>query len=246
MNGIEDALRRCGVTDESLALGEKDALDRRGYIVLTDVVGPDWLARLREEFELAFRRGSSIVAGKESGTRHVAALERGDAIVDGVYTHPRVLAAVHHVLRRAFRVFQLSGRDPLPGFGLQGLHTDWLPRAAPQRFDIVTVLWLLDDFTQTNGATRLIPGSHLATRPLPKSMQAPASRHPDQVIVVAKAGSVVVLNGHVWHSGTRNDTHGPRRVLQCQFVARDASRPADVANVALDRWSPAARYLLGM
>jgi ectoine hydroxylase-related dioxygenase (phytanoyl-CoA dioxygenase family) len=246
MSGIEEALRECGVTETTLQPGEKDALDRHGYLVMPDVVDADGLHRLRAAFERATDQGQRAGNVQQSGTRHVDNLANKDVAFDSVYTHPKVLAAVYHVLRCSFRVFQLSGRDPLPGYGQQGLHTDWLPRAPSELFSIVTALWLLDDFTPNNGATRLIPGSHLVPRPLPKSMMAPASRHPDQRLIIAKAGSVLVFNGHLWHSGTRNETNGPRRALQCQFLRRDLIRFANTTPEVPERLAPAAQYILGV
>lgn len=241
---IEDALAQCGVTDATLTRAEKEALDRDGFVVFLGVIAADWLEELRTAFEAAIGPGPSTNA-KQSGTRHGVDLASHDAAFDGIYTHPKVLAAVYHVLRRPFRAFQLSGRDPLPGYGLQGLHSDWYARAASEP-SVVTSIWLLDDFASGNGATRLVPGSHLWTRPMPKSMSAPASRHPDQKIVVAPAGSVLVFNGHLWHSGTRNDTQRSRRVLQCLFVARDQSRSVHGEIAAPDRLTPVARFILGL
>lgn len=244
MNGIEAALRLCGVTETTLAPEAKDTLDRQGYQVFPGLISTDWLAHLREAFERTVGPRPNPDS-PQTGTRHVESLACKDAAFDGIYTHPTVLAAVHHVLRRPFRVFLLSGRDPLPGYGQQGLHTDWYPRGPTDPFSMVTTLWLLDDFTPTNGATRLVPGSHLNPTPLPKSMQAPGNRHHDQKLLVAPAGSVAVFNGHLWHSGTRNESNRPRRVLQCQFVARDAFRPADAPAEIPAHLSPAARYILG-
>jgi ectoine hydroxylase-related dioxygenase (phytanoyl-CoA dioxygenase family) len=244
IDDIEDALRQCGVTEKTLAPREKDDLDRYGYLVLRDVMDPDLLARLRSAFETAAGQGRKA-DDRKSGTRHIADLAWKDAAFDRVYTDPRVLAAVYHVLHRPFKVLHLTGRDPQPGYGQQGLHTDWLARSPSEPFIVVTSLWLLDDFTQSNGATRLIPESHNLTRPLPKPMQQPEGRHPDQKIIVAGAGSALVFNGHLWHSGTRNESGGPRRVLQCQFVARGYSPPGDARADFPDRLTPAARYLLG-
>jgi ectoine hydroxylase-related dioxygenase (phytanoyl-CoA dioxygenase family) len=246
VNGIEAALSRCGVTQTTLAPQDKDALDRHGYLVWPEVVDGDWMARLRAAFEMAVGQGRQAPGGKQTGTRHADDLVSKDPAFDGAFTHPGVLAAVYHVLRRPFRLFQLSGREPLPGYGQQGLHNDWLPRTAPEPYSLVTALWLLDDFTRNNGATRLIPGSHLVPRPLPKAMQAPESRHPDQKLIIAKAGSVLVFNGHLWHSGTRNQTNHRRRVLQCQFVARELVRPGDRLHDIPERLAPAARYILGV
>src|SRR5262245_15931440 len=153
-NGIEDVLKECGATEATLAPAEKESLDRRGYVVLTGVIAVDWLARLRTAFENAIGHGQTTGAGKQSGTRHANDLIQKDSAFDGILTHPKILGAVFHVLRRSFKVLVLGGRDPLPGYGQQGLHTDWYPRAAPSEpFSVATTLWLLDDLIEDNGAT---------------------------------------------------------------------------------------------
>jgi ectoine hydroxylase-related dioxygenase (phytanoyl-CoA dioxygenase family) len=82
-------------------------------------------------------------------------------------------------------------------------------------------------------------------RGLPKPMQQPESRHPDQKSIVAAAGSVLMFNGGLWHSGTRNEAGHPRRVLQGQFIARELVHPDDNRPDLPQRWSPAVRYLMG-
>jgi ectoine hydroxylase-related dioxygenase (phytanoyl-CoA dioxygenase family) len=236
VTGTEDALRQCGVTDKTLAPREKEALDRLGYLVLTDIIDEDWLEELRAAFAAAVAQG-----GRHGQHIH---LPFDDAVFDGVYTQPRVLAAVYHVLGRPFRTFPPAGRDPSPGHGLQALHPDW-GRGPSEPFHVVTVLWLLDDFTPDNGATRLVPGSHLVPRPVPKALLQPERRHPDQQLVVAGAGAALVFNGCLLHGGTRNASRRSRRVLQCQFRARDVVLPCDAPLDLPERLTPAARYLLG-
>jgi ectoine hydroxylase-related dioxygenase (phytanoyl-CoA dioxygenase family) len=236
---IEDALRECNVTETTLPAAEKESLDRLGYVVLPDVIDAGWLARIRTAFERA-------ADGERSGTRHAGDLIQKDEAFEVVLTHPKILAAVYHVLRRSFKVLALGGRDPLPGYGQQGLHTDWYPRTSPSEpFSVATALWLLDDFIENNGATRLIPGSHLWLKPLPKPMKQPDAKHPDQRTVIAKAGSALVFNGHLWHGGSRNESKRPRRVIQCQFVAREMGIMAQTHPDIPARLTPAARYILG-
>jgi ectoine hydroxylase-related dioxygenase (phytanoyl-CoA dioxygenase family) len=241
--GIDEILTQYDVTDTTLASGEKDALDRNGYIVLPNVMDSAWLDRLRSAFENAAVTGRP--GTRESGTRHLNDLVNGDSAFEAIYSHPRLLAAVYHVLRCPFRLGQMNGREPMPGFGEQGLHADWIERARGEPFRIVTAVWLLDDFTPDNGATRLVPGTHFLLTQPPKSLAAPASRHPEQKIVVAKAGSVLVFNGHLWHSGTRNESQLRRRVVQCSFVGRDEVRFGRIKVDAPERKSPSDRYLLG-
>ena len=246
VNSIEAVLRERGVTESTLSASEREALDRDGYVLMSGVIDANWLERLRAAFEAGCEKDGGATVVKESGTRHLNDLVNRDAVFEGVYTHPRVLAAVHHILRDAFRLGQIGGRDPLPGYGQQGLHADWTARSKGEPFRIVTAIWLLDDFTGENGATRFVPGTHhLLTQP-PKSLADPASRHPDQRIIVAKAGSVLVFNGHLWHSGTANKSTRSRRVLQGSFVGRDEFRFTRIKVVSPEHLSPVARYILGV
>ena len=234
---IEEALRQCGVRDRTLTTAEKDALDQQGYLVLPGVLPRPRHEELRRAFDDALSRGRRSGVGCE--------LDSHDPVFDGISTHAGVLAAVYHALRRPFLATGMRGRDPQPGFGQQGLHTDGAPPAPSEPPFLVTALWLLDDFTAANGATRVVPGSHRMNRPLPKALQQPESRHPRQKIVLAEGGSVLLFHGHLWHGGTRNESGGRRRVLQGQFLARDrlprGHAPPDVP----ERHPPAVRYLLG-
>ena len=99
---------------------------------------------------------------------------------------------------------------------------------------------MLDDMTPTNGPTRVVPGSHnwtpinvpdnnmgeverIVARPedaadIPKDPYAP---HSKEVRLTGKAGSVAVINGHIWHGGTRNESGAPRRVLHLAIGRRN-------------------------
>lgn len=183
-------------------------LDEQGFVVLDDVLDATAVARIASLFD----------AGTDAtGTLHIPL---GNEITAPLIEHPRVLECVRHILKHDFGVQHISGRNPLPGFGLQGLHTDWYFNPGDGTYLVATALWVLDDFTLTNGATRVIPGSHRNSAQLPKQLRQPEAHHPDEQLVLAKAGSVLVFNGHLWHSGTRNQSKGPRRIVQCQYVRK--------------------------
>src|SRR5262245_49374200 len=188
--------------------GLHEALDRDGFIVVPAALDDGWVARLRRAFE--------TTPAQASGTQHVTITD-GTPEVDAwraLERHPLLVAGADHVLGGAHRIAQFHGRNPLPGFGQQGLHADEVPRAPGDPYIVFTALWMLDDFTAENGATRVVPGSHLITRPLPKALAQPLAHHPDEYIAVGRAGSVLMLNGHLLHSGRRNDSKGPRRSVQ--------------------------------
>jgi hypothetical protein len=233
IDNIEDALGACGVTDKSLGAAEKMSLDRDGYLLFHNVIDAEWLDALRTCVD------SAMGDGKRHG-QHVG-LPWHEPLFDRVYTHPRILAAAYHVLKRPFRFTSVVARDPAKGHGQQALHADW-PRQKSQPYLMVTTLWLLDDFTRENGATRVVPGSHPVPNPLSKSRLQPNSRHPDEKVIEAEAGSVLLFNSHLLHSGTRNQSGQRRRVLQCGFFTR---LPGGACPEIPERLPAAARYLLG-
>lgn len=199
-----------------LGARELEALDHAGYIVVAAALDMTALERLRRAF--------STGAAARGGTEHVELgpnTPERDAW-DGLTSHPVVHAAAQHLFRGSpFRERSLHGRNPLPGFGQQGLHADWPARASADEVHVVTLLWMLDDFSAQNGATRVVPGSHRILEPLSKPLAQPHAQHPREVQVTGAAGSVLVMNGHLWHSGTRNRSHGPRRAAQQVLVRAD-------------------------
>jgi ectoine hydroxylase-related dioxygenase (phytanoyl-CoA dioxygenase family) len=200
-------------------------LEEAGYVVRTGILDAAALERLRALFETA----CSDTSG--SGTRHAIFAGVGhetrpgcEVAIDAA-ADPRVHALVESVLRRDFVLFQLAARDPRPSYGQQGLHADWLPRQGSEPWALVTAIFFLDEFTADNGATRVVPGSHRRPGAVPKGLSDPAAHHPDECLITGPAGTVLVFNGHLWHSGTRNRSSGARRALQGQYLAADRVPP---------------------
>jgi hypothetical protein len=239
---FEEVLSRCGVGPGTLGPDERDALDRDGWVLLPGVIEARALERMRADFDAAAPAKSDA----ETGTRHPDVLASAARTFASLWTGERVLAAVQHVLGRPFRVGQLSGREPQRGCGRQGLHADWVTRAEGEPYRVVTVFWMLDAFESDNGATRLVPGTHRFPKGVPRSLADPARRHPDERTVTASAGTALVFNGHLWHSGTENRSGARRRSIQASFVARGElgmyGRPVE-ASAELE---PVARWLLGV
>ncbi len=183
-------------------------LDHDGFAVVADALDSATVMRLRESaaYELIDATG---------GTRH-ASITQPLQIAD----HPLVEEAARFVIDDDFECVASSLRDPTPGYGQQGLHTDWPARTShDEPFVGISCLWLLDDFTPTNGATRVVPGTHRQARAIPKRYVAPNARHEDEILLQAAAGALIVFNCHLWHSGTMNRSNEPRRVLQEQYIA---------------------------
>lgn len=200
-----------------LTAAQLAALDRDGFTVVPGALDARWLERLRLAFEHA--------PAQRDGTQHVTLDEATPELAawTALKQHPVVLATARHVLGPTFTVRDLHGRNPLPGFGQQGLHADWMERADATQFFVVTAIWMIDAFTAENGATRLVPGTHRLPRAVPKRLAQPSSVHPEERIATGDAGSVLVFNGHTWHAGRRNDSRGPRRAGQMIVQAGESA-----------------------
>jgi ectoine hydroxylase-related dioxygenase (phytanoyl-CoA dioxygenase family) len=219
------ALASFGADRSALSTAQLEELDERGYLVLPGAIDEATVVALRARFEeIVAAEGdrAGIEQKQEQGIDWIANLVDKDPLFDRCWNHPLQLAAVAQVLGwHEIKLFSLSGRNALPGQGAQGLHTDWPEAVAPGSYQVCNSAWMLDDFTEENGATRVVPGSHRWGRRPPDVMADTREPHPDEVRVTGAAGSCAVFNSHLWHSGTTNSTGGPRRVLLAAFVRRE-------------------------
>jgi ectoine hydroxylase-related dioxygenase (phytanoyl-CoA dioxygenase family) len=242
---FQECLTTLGVRDESLRAHEKQALDTQGYVVLQDVFSGGHLTGLQRAFDQAVaEQRPTTSTQKETGTRHIKDLHRSD-ILWRVCLQPRILAGAFHVIKRRFIGVVPHGREPLKGFGQQGLHIDWLTGGNGGVYYIATAICFLDDFTSDNGATRLVPGSHLNAERPNKKVSDPGFIHPKQISVIGTAGSVLVFNGHLLHSGDRNRGGARRRTLQFGYIAHDVRNRMATDGAYAPSEEPAVRFLFG-
>ncbi len=244
------ALAELGVTGGSLDPATRDRLDRDGFAPLPGVLTAGTLDIMRTRLA-AMLAAEGDQAGlevhQEAGTDRLADLVNKDPVFDVCFTEPRLLAGLAHVLEE-FKLSSLNFRAALPGQGHQGLHADWGGPVEPGAYQVCNSIWLLDDFTAGNGATRVVPGSHRFGAMPRDRMADPAGPHPDQVQLVAPAGTVVIFNSHLWHGGTRNRSGRPRRALHSYFTRRGNRQQLDQKKYLRPetraRLSPAARFIL--
>ncbi|MGW6201473.1 phytanoyl-CoA dioxygenase family protein [Kribbella sp. NPDC055110] len=244
------ALRELGVTDDVLTQDEKDQLDRDGFLPLQGILAAEEVAAINERLaELTAAEGDR--AGREvhqeRGADRLSDLVNKDPRFEVCFSHPRVLAAMRHVLGD-FRLSSLNSRAALPGKGHQALHADFDHPVEPGQYEVCNSIWLLDDFTPSNGATRVVPGSHRRGTMPGDEMPDPAAAHPDQIQLLGQAGTVVIFNSHLWHGGTQNHTNNPRRALHSYFTRRHLPQQLDQqAYIRLNtytRLTPAQHFIL--
>jgi ectoine hydroxylase-related dioxygenase (phytanoyl-CoA dioxygenase family) len=142
-------------------------------------------------------------------------------VFDASWLHPRVQAAVEHVLGPDHRMMGVSSRGLRPGHGQQALHVDWGGQGMPSVFYLCHVICALSDFTEENGATRVVPGTHRNPAFL-RGRFDPRKPHPAQRQLVGPAGSVFILNVHCAHSAVHNASSEPRLAIFTNFTRRDS------------------------
>lgn len=203
---------------------ERESLDTLGYVVLENVLDPDTVVRVRDRVEYLYTLEGEHAGSEfrlEPGSRRLANLVDKGEIFERLIATPRVLELVSYVLGERFKLSSFNARSANPRSNeAQPLHCDAGALPDAMGFWVCNTIWLLDDFTRENGATRIIPGSQNWAQ-LPQSVLGdPAAPHPQEVLVTAPAGSVVVMNTHAWHGGTANRAANQRRALHafyCRF-----------------------------
>ena len=208
--------------------------ERDGYVVFHNVISQSEIARVRAALESHFakqRSGRNNFEGLKS-YREYALLTKGDIFAE-LAEHPLVLAFVEKqfglsAILSAFLAIELH-----PGETVQPWHCDddhcRLDRPRPP-FQL-SAFWAIDETTQENGATEIIPGSHLWEAEIDSDLMSsgafqktdiddvnhdPQARD-DAIAITLPAGSLMLAKGNLYHRGGANKSDGDRLILTPQY-----------------------------
>lgn len=250
---MDAPLREFGVRDDTLSSEEKQFLDLNGYLPLKNILTQEQVARLICRLdELAALEGedAGVELHQEGGTIRVSNLVNKGPMFEIGFSHPRVLAAIHHVIGPRFKLSSLDCRMALPGQGHQAFHADWRSGVKAGDYYVCNSMWLLDDFTVENGATRVVPGSHRSGKHPKDTLEDATQKHPDEIQLIASAGTVIIFNSHLWHAGGLNQTDSPRHGMLAYYCRRDQNQLTDqrkfIRPETHARLSEAQRFILAV
>jgi ectoine hydroxylase-related dioxygenase (phytanoyl-CoA dioxygenase family) len=209
----------------SLMDAERRQLDDRGYVVLESCMGEDLLRELRAQiagvFEAEGDRAGHEFRTEAQAHRLANLVDKGDVFGRAILL-PRVIDCVRHVLGPGIKLSSLNARSADPNGDVpQPLHVDMSALPDERGYWVCNAVWMLDDFTAENGATRVIPGSHTWGRRPQDVLADPLAPHPEETLVLGRAGSIAVMNAHAWHGGTVNRTLAPRLAMHAFYCRRD-------------------------
>ncbi len=216
----------------------KTSLGEQGYCVIEDVLDlpktADVRHRLVEAAAESERRGiPTYMEGLDPNPNNVRVFNLLD--LDPVFveliSHPVALEIARHLLDDDFVISNFTANIAKPGSGSMSIHSD-LALVLPEPWHApwsLNVIWCLDDVRGENGGTLFMPGSHRFER----REDIPADMADKMIPIEAKAGSVVAMEGRVWHTSGANVTRDEERGLLFGYYIRSFIRPQWNFNVGL-------------
>ena len=203
-------------------------LNRDGYTILESVIPDDECAHLVELLEATHDRFAPAYAAN-AAAGHRLNFHEDEKIVYNLHNKDSaflrfidpepVFSIVERFLQQGSYqnsdpviLRQNTARTPMPGGPSQQLHIDSrLPGGAFPLMAVVT--WLLEDFTEDNGSTRIVPGSQ-------RNPEYPSDDAPDpgEITITGRRGSALIMDGSVWHGGGANSSTGTRWCILSTYV----------------------------
>ena len=205
----------------------RQELDEQGYCIIPGVLGRDQVAalkqRLQEQAEGERARGvASRDGGPDLPNQRVWMLINKGRVFRDLMLTPIIDVLMGHLLGPDYLLSSLTANIAHRGGEPMMLHTDqgyigfWTPKPAT-----ANIAWMLDDFSDENGGTRLVPGSHLSETAAPdngtpffgsgETRKLPTQQ--DTIAAEGAAGSILCFDGRIWHGTGANRTDRPRHAL---------------------------------
>jgi ectoine hydroxylase-related dioxygenase (phytanoyl-CoA dioxygenase family) len=231
-------------------------LATEGWCVLPSVISHEtadaalaalWAARRDDEAN----GGAEAIPGLDPNERNVRVfnlIDRDPLFVDLV-ENPVAVEVVRAVLGETFSISNFTANIALPGSKSMEVHSDQalvVPEPWVQTWS-VNIIWCLTDATEANGSTRFLPGSHHFT----SYDDVPADIAQRMRAFEAPKGSIVAMDGRIWHTSGANVTADQERALCFGYYSRSFLRPQQNWNVSLSPetlqgLSPQMRRWLGL
>jgi ectoine hydroxylase-related dioxygenase (phytanoyl-CoA dioxygenase family) len=219
-----------------------------GYTIVEDAIEPDLVDALHDDL-LRLERYFDVQPAPNSFEGHhtirVYNLLAFGALYARIPVHDHVLPIVDGVLDPGCLISSLSSIAILPGEDAQPIHADdqLIPLDKPHRPTVCNSMWALTDFTAANGATRIIPGSHL------RDHNPDYGKPYESIAAEMPKGSVLVWHGSLWHGGGANTTSERRVGIAMNycagFVRQQENQQLGLSRETVARFPKRLRELVG-
>ncbi len=200
------------VIDPAVVEADLAILERDGYLILEGLLSPQECAKIRAGVTpLLARTGRNPFEGHR--TQRVYSVLNKTRSCDRTVDHPRVLALLDRLFLPNYLLSMLQVINITPGEDAQLLHPDdsFYPVPRPRPALGAATIWAIDEFTEQNGATVVLPGSHRwddTRRP---------TQDDERRTAVMPPGSCVFFLGTLWHGGGANRSGHDRLAVTAQY-----------------------------
>jgi len=203
--------------DDKAKAAHLERLARQGYTIVENAIEPGLIDALNAALERLEREldAKPAMNGFEGHrTVRIYNLLKYGAPFDRVPVHGNVLPVIEGVLDSGCLISSLSSIAIDPGEIAQPIHADdmVIPLDKPHRSIVCNSMWALTDFTDANGATRLVPASHRKANPEYGGAY-------ETVAAEMKRGGVLIWDGALWHGGGANKTVKRRTGIAMNYCA---------------------------
>ena len=226
--------------------------DGNGYAILPNLISPGEAAQAREI--LLACSDTPLVKGLPArnlatGQRTVGSLLHRGEMFEHLVQHPALMEIGDALLGDDMTLSSYGARILEPGARQMGAHIDYPYWAMRGPFGVrpalmLQVIWMMQDFTEENGATLVVPRSQQRGTP-PDG----AEFAKEAIVVTGAGGSAIVSHGLLWHDTSSNRSERPRVSMLINYGLK-VIRPmepgiATVPREVMERATPRLRALLG-
>ena len=202
--------------DPSLVSEIMQNLNDNGYVILEKLFSDEAMDELKADVMPRFKHEAGRNNFEGLATQRLYSMMAETDVANPMVEHPLILGLLDKIFEPNYLLSQLQVINIRPDEAAQPLHYDdgFYPWPRPRRALGAATIIAVDDFTEENGATVMIPKSHLW------GDTAPTQAHKLTAIkAVMPKGSVLFFLGTLWHGGGENKTQSSRMCLTAQYCA---------------------------
>jgi ectoine hydroxylase-related dioxygenase (phytanoyl-CoA dioxygenase family) len=186
-------------------------LKRLGFTVINDFFNSDICDYLKKRLNVAIDEYSPIEESNRSilDRYHMHDLLCKDYNFSKTLEDPRLQQLLAPLLGEFWIMYAYTSSSLPPNGENYGsrIHVD-CPRFIPNYNTNIGVIWALDDFTEENGATYVLPGSH-NTDIIPSE----SYFNSHSIRLTCQRGALIIFNARMWHAAGKNYTSDFRHAL---------------------------------
>ena len=193
-----------------------EQVDAQGYVIIKNLFSDDAMDALKADVLPRFKHASGRNNFEGLATQRIYSMMAETDIANPMVEHPLIMGLLDQIFEPNYLLSQLQVINIHAGEAAQPLHYDdgFYPWPRPRRALGAATIIAIDDFTEDNGATVLIPNSHNWDDRLPTD--ADKSK---LIKAVMSKGSVLFFLGTLWHGGGANESQASRMCLTAQYCA---------------------------